>query len=83
LYDWHQLRARAVDPTKEAFTWYVLQNRPGLFTDTDRALIRAETPAFRKYAGRRSQYAAVPHDLDVPLIYVFSFEQYHRAWRRK
>src|SRR4029077_18305900 len=70
LHDWHQLRERTVEPPKDPFTWYVLQNRPGLFTDTDRALIRTETPAFKKYAGRRPQNSPVPADLDVPLIYV-------------
>jgi hypothetical protein len=57
----------------------VLQNRPGMFSPTDKALMRRETPAFVKYAGRRPVGSAVPRDLDVPLISIFSFEQYQRA----
>jgi hypothetical protein len=81
LRSWDQLRPRTVEPSSGEFRWYVLQNRPGMFTDTDRALVRYETPAFAKYAGRRSGSVAVPGDLDVPLIFVFSREQYLRASR--
>jgi len=41
-----------------------------------------EKPAYVKYAGRRRGGQAVARDLDVPLISVFSFEQYQRARRR-
>jgi hypothetical protein len=57
----------------------VLQNRPGMFTLIDHRLVRREKPAYVKYAGRRRTGQTVPHDLDVPLIYIFSFEQYERT----
>ena len=77
-----RLRAHAVDASTGRFKWYVLQNRPAMFTRTDRYLMRRETPAYVKYAGRRRSGATVPRDLDVPLISVFSFDQYERARRR-
>jgi hypothetical protein len=78
LRTWDQLRPRVVNPAEAPFKWYVLQNRPGTFSDLDRALMRSEKPAYVKYAGRRRAGESVPHDLDVPLISVFSFEQYQR-----
>jgi hypothetical protein len=82
LGEWGRLVPKAVDPQTEAFKWYVVQNRPGMFTRIDRALMRRETPVFVKYAGRRSAREKVPDDLNVPLISVFSFEQYQRRTRR-
>ena len=52
--------------------WYVLQNRPAMFTRIDRYLMTREKPAYVKYAGRRRSGQAVARDLDVPLISVFS-----------
>jgi hypothetical protein len=77
--EWRGLRPTQVDPGKEPFKWYVLQNRPGVFSRIDRVLMRAATPAYVKYAGRRPAGTAVPPDLNVPLIAIFSFEQYERA----
>jgi hypothetical protein len=48
-------------------------------TRVDRVLMRSERTALVKYAGRRPAGMAVPPDLDVPLIAIFSFEQYQRA----
>jgi len=81
LRDWHQLLPRAVGPETDTFRWYVLQNRPGLFARVDRNLMRREKPVFVKYAGRRRAGTKVPDDLQVPLILIFSFEQYQRARR--
>ena len=81
LQGWGRLQPAVVDPRSHRFKWYVLQNRPGLFTRVDRRLIRRETPVFMKFAGRRRADVAVPADLGVPLILVFSFEQYERARR--
>jgi hypothetical protein len=81
LHEWRRLRPKDVDPRKATFKWYVLQNRPGMFADVDRALMRRETPVFLKYAGRRRAGEKVPTDLDVPLILIFSYEQYQRAQR--
>jgi hypothetical protein len=81
LREWGKLHPKDVDPEKASFRWYVLQNRPGIFSPTDTRLMRREKPAFVKYAGRRSAHESVPADLDVPLISIFSFEQYQRARR--
>lgn len=78
LQDWGHLRTAVVDPNWGImFRWYVLQNRPSLLGAADRILIDLETPAYAKYAGRHPR--VVPADLDVPLILVFSYEQYQRA----
>ena len=82
LRDWGRLRAHSVDAGTQPFKWYVLQNRPGMFTRVDRLLLNREKPAYVKYAGRRRSGTAVPRDLDVPLISVFSADQYQRARRR-
>ena len=81
LRDWRGLRPLEADPREDPFKWYVVQNRPGLFSRVDRALVREEKPAFVKFAGRRRAGDPVPHDLDVPLIYIFSQDQYQRARR--
>jgi hypothetical protein len=81
LHGWGKLRPRDVDPEKDTFKWYVFQNRPGMFTKLQRNLISHETPIFSKYAGRRGAGEKVPGDLDVPLIFVFSYDQYQRALR--
>lgn len=81
LHEWRRLRANTVDPQKETFKWYVLQNRPGMFTDTDRALVHQETPVLLKHVGRLRAGGKIPPDLDVPVILVFSYEQYKRAQR--
>ena len=41
------------------FKWYVLQNRPAMFTRIDRYLMEREKPAYVKYAGRRRSGQAV------------------------
>jgi hypothetical protein len=79
LREWGKLRTNDVNPRTTQFKWYVLQNRPGMFSDVERALVRSETPAFVKYAGRRRWASTVPRDLDVPLILVFSYEDYRRV----
>jgi hypothetical protein len=79
LKRWGRLDPPAVNPEQASFKWYVLQNRPGMFTTLDSTLVRREKPAYVKYAGRRRAGEHVPHDLAVPLIFIFSFEQYERA----
>ena len=79
LRDWGRLPRPTVDPEQAPFKWYVLQNRPGMFSDLDRLLMNGEKPAFVKFAGRNRDPEHVPGDLNVPLISVFSFEQYQRA----
>ena len=78
LRKWGRLRTGVIDPSWGiTFKWYVLQNRPSLLNAADRALIRAEQPAYTKYAGRHAR--GTPRDLNVPLILIFSYEQYQRA----
>ncbi|MGE5833810.1 MAG: hypothetical protein ACM4AI_04985 [Acidobacteriota bacterium] len=79
LREWGRLVPPVVNPDQAKFKWYVLQNRPGMFSDLDRALMRSEKPAYVKYAGRGRTGENVPADLNVPLISIFSFEQYQRA----
>ena len=78
LRDWGRLRMATTDPSWGIpFKWYVLQNRFSTLSDPDRVLIRSEQPVFTKYAGHR--VGGVPADLNVPLIFVFSYEQYRAA----
>ena len=78
--EYRGLRARAVfEPRKFAFKWYVLQNRPGVFTRIDRTLMGQHTPAFAKYPGRRRAAERPPPDLDVPVIAIFSYEQFQQV----
>jgi hypothetical protein len=57
-------RLAGVDPGVPI--WYVIQNRPGLFQDVDRALIAGVRPAF------------VVEKLGVPLIWVFPHDAFER-----
>jgi hypothetical protein len=77
LHHWGRLQPEVTSTDDGPFTWYVLQNRPSLLGDVDRALMGKETPAFVKYPGHHTD--RVPADLKVPLILVFSYEQYIRA----
>jgi len=77
LHEWQRLKPPTVDRDHGVFKWYVLQNRTGMLTPTDRTLIAHAKPAYVKYAGRRRFGAPVPSDLDVPLLLIFSYEQYH------
>lgn len=77
LRDWGRLRTEVADRRLGTFQWYVLQNRSGLLSAAERTLIHSETPAYVKYAGRHP--SGVPADLKVPLILVFSYDQYWRA----
>ena len=82
LHDRGKVRARTVAAEEGKFKWYVLQNRPAMFTDIDRYLMRRQQPVYVKYTGRRRNGEIVPRDLAVPLISVFSADQYQRAQRR-
>jgi hypothetical protein len=58
------------------FRWYVLQRRPSALKEVDLWLIEHCQPAFEKtiHPG-----GVGPWRLDVPLIQVFSFQQYLQA----
>lgn len=77
LRSWGRLRP-AQAPRIVPFQWYVLQNRTGFLAESDRRLIARATPVFVKYAGHHSA-GHVPPDLDVPLLLVYSFNQYRAA----
>ena len=80
LQGWGRLRTRttATDPAlPTVFKWYVVQNRPSLLTRLDETLIRCYTPAYVKYAGRHRR--GVPSDLNVPLLFIFSYDQHRSA----
>jgi hypothetical protein len=79
LNGWGRLQPPAVNPEQASFKWYVLQNRPGMFTALDRVLMSVEKPVYVKYAGRRRAGEKIPDDLNVALISIFSFEQYQRV----
>jgi hypothetical protein len=65
LKRWGLLKRLPADPG--SFRWYVIQRRPSAWQPWDRWLIEHETPAFqRTFAG-------------VPLLDVYSYEQYERA----
>jgi hypothetical protein len=60
------------------FRWYVLQRRPSAMFPADRWLVEHREPAFRHLL-RRGGWG--PWRLDVPLVEVYSFADYHQAWR--
>lgn len=61
-----------------AYRWRVIQRRPTFWTSRDRWLVEHETPVFSKTI-RPPDCGIGPWRLDVPLIVVYSFEQYRRA----
>jgi hypothetical protein len=78
LTEWNRLHVPIVD-SAGVFKWYVVQNRTGLLNETDRVLIRTATPAYTKFAGRRRPGSAVPPDLKVPLLLIYTFEDFKTA----
>lgn len=63
---------------RAVFKWYVFQNRTSFLADSDRQLIRTAMPAYVGYAGDHVPNQ-VPADLAVPLLYVYSYDQYRTA----
>jgi len=77
IRSWGQLIPEQAD-RRGVFKWYVFQNRTSFLADSDRLLMRTRQPAFVKYPGHH-QTGHVPRDLDVPLLFIYSYEQYHAA----
>ena len=77
LREWGRLRVEVSNRDEENFQWYVLQNRPGLFNEVERELVKSAQPVYVNYAGRHRN--RVPPDLRVPLVMVFSSAHYERA----
>jgi hypothetical protein len=75
---WGRLQAQVADPEAgTAFEWYIVQNRSNALSEVDRALLCCAHPVYVKYAGRHAR--GVPVDLNVPLLLVFSSDQYWAA----
>jgi hypothetical protein len=79
LHEWNRLRPPQADLRRDAFKWYVLQNRTGFLTDADRLLMRTVKPSYTKFAGRHPQNSGVPADLDVPLLLIFTGDELKAA----
>jgi len=58
--------------------WYLVQNRPSLWSVVDLQLVKTEAPCFTKTI-RDPAAGFGPWCLDVPIVYVFSREQHARA----
>jgi hypothetical protein len=65
-----RLRAGILPTDPGAWTWYVLQDRPGAFAPWDRALAEHGRPRY------------VVRKLGVPLLWIFPFAEYAEARRR-
>lgn len=60
------------------YRWYVVQSRPSTLLPEERWLLRNERPAYRKTI-RPPSSGLGPWRLDVPILQVYSDEQYRRA----
>jgi hypothetical protein len=78
LREWDRLRVPQADRTG-VFKWYVLQNRTGFLDDADRLLIQSVQPTYTKYAGRHPPGSNVPADLKVPLLLIFTYDEFKAA----
>ena len=67
LRQWDVIRRPAGVDAPEHFRWYVMQRRPSGYRPVDSWLIENETPAHQKLIR------------DVPLVEVYSYEQYQRS----
>ncbi|NQU20778.1 MAG: 4-amino-4-deoxy-L-arabinose transferase [Candidatus Nealsonbacteria bacterium] len=76
LRQWEVIRRPAGVDVPEHFRWYVMQRRPSGYRPVDSWLIKNETPAYQK---RIHGTGIGPWRLDVPLVEVYSHEQYQRA----
>ena len=61
-----ELPRRLVETDRGQPTWYVLQNRPGAFSDADRALAAQGRPAYSVTK------------LGVPLVWIFPYSEFRR-----
>ncbi len=73
-----RLTPQPADRNRDSFKWFVLQNRTGFLGPSDRWLLANVTPTFVKYPGHHTA-DNVPADLKVPLLYIFTGEEYQRA----
>ena len=78
LRAWGRLRP-AQAPRDGVFKWYVFQNRTAFLAESDRRLMQNFVPAYTKFAGNHPAGSEVPIDLNVPLLFVFSYDQHKAA----
>jgi hypothetical protein len=71
-----KLQFSSVKPEK--CDWYLIQNRPGLWSVTDRELMTSQSPLLVKTIRDRTSGFG-PWTLDVPVVAVYSREQWSRA----
>lgn len=77
MRQWGRLRNEYRTETPGRFRWYVLQHRPSAWEPADRWLLAHEQPAYRK---RLRQGGWGPWQLDIPLVDVYSYDQFRRAY---
>ncbi len=77
LQEWGHLQVDTTNPDEENFQWYVMQNRQSLFDAVERTLFNSTKPVYVSYAGHLGEN--VDQDLQVPLLMVFSADQYNEA----
>jgi hypothetical protein len=59
----------------------VLQNRTGFLDEVDRLLMREVKPAYVKFPGHYPS-GNVPRDLQVPLLLIFTGDEFKSTMRR-
>lgn len=80
LRRWSFLRRATEDSDPGRYRWYVLQRRPSFMSRVDHFLDEHEAPVFSKFV-RGRVVGLGPWRTDVPLLKIFSFEQFERARR--
>jgi hypothetical protein len=80
LHRWGLLRRATEQNDPGRYRWYVSQRRPSFMSPVDHYLDKHETPVFSKFV-RGCVKGAGPWRTDVPLLKIFSFEQFERARR--
>jgi 4-amino-4-deoxy-L-arabinose transferase-like glycosyltransferase len=85
LERWGKLDVEFRPQAAGTYRWYVVQHRPSGWQPVDRWLIRKAEPAYRKTI-REGGWG--PWRLDVPLVWVYSYDEYVSAceeverWRK-
>jgi hypothetical protein len=80
LRSWGLLQPQVVHRVRDSYRWYVFQNRTGFLGPAELYLLSHAVPAFVNFAGRYPP-GSVPRDLDVPLLYIYTHDQYKTALR--
>jgi hypothetical protein len=74
---WGQLRSEYRAEAPGRFRWYVLQHRPSAWAAADHWLLEHEQPVYRKHLREGGKG---PWDLAIPLVDVYSYDQFRRAY---